>query len=220
MLLSVFCFERNSCLSGLLYELADGDLTTFDPKRVLVLYVCLRLSKISAEHLQSEQNSVSCSRAAQGAWKEQLWCVWQQILQIRRLELNPRFCVPPVCHASVLPRQCVWCQELLQRWDAATAWKREETPARGISKFGCTPWTHTCAMCDCCLWCDCCWYAVWNSQGASPVSEAAAGWRSAFLRSCADTVFWLVLLCLIYQCSFSALAAVTAKVDLWSLSNF
>lgn len=45
VLLSFVCFERNICLSGLLYELADGDSTALDPARVLVLSVCLQLRK-------------------------------------------------------------------------------------------------------------------------------------------------------------------------------
>lgn len=56
VLLSVFCFERNICLSGLLYELADGDSTALDPKRVVVLCVCLRLRK-------SQQSTYKVSKA-------------------------------------------------------------------------------------------------------------------------------------------------------------
>lgn len=37
VLLSFVCSERNICLSGLFYELADGDLNALEPVRALVL---------------------------------------------------------------------------------------------------------------------------------------------------------------------------------------
>lgn len=37
VLLSFVCSERNICLNGLFYELADGDLNALEPARALVL---------------------------------------------------------------------------------------------------------------------------------------------------------------------------------------
>lgn len=37
VLLSFVCSERNICLSGLFYELPDGDLNVLEPARALVL---------------------------------------------------------------------------------------------------------------------------------------------------------------------------------------